>query len=75
VAFFVLRGEIMQFSINGKIETSNARTIDELVKELGLDSNSLVVEHNDQIIRQEQWPATKLQEGDGLELLNFVGGG
>lgn len=65
----------MQFSINGKIETSNARTIDELVKELGLDSNSLVVEHNDQIIRQELWPATKLQEGDGLELLNFVGGG
>lgn len=65
----------MQFSINGKIETSNASTIDELVKELGLDSNSLVVEHNDQIIRQEQWPATKLQEGDGVELLNFVGGG
>lgn len=65
----------MQFCINGKMETSNASTIDELVKELELDFNSLVVEHNDQIIRQEQWAATMLQEGDGLELLNFVGGG
>ena len=65
----------MQFCINGKMETSNANTLAELVKELELDVSSLVVEHNQKIIRQEQWAATILQEGDGLELLNFVGGG
>lgn len=65
----------MQLSINGKFETSNAATIAELVKEFELDFKSLVVEHNEQIIRQEQWAATTLREGDGLELLNFVGGG
>jgi sulfur carrier protein len=65
----------MQLRINGEVETSNAVTIIELVQELRLDFNSLVIEHNDQIIRQEQWAATTLREGDGLELLNFVGGG
>ncbi len=65
----------MQFCINGKMETSNALTIAELAKELDLDFHSLVVEHNGKIIRQEQWAAKTLQEGDRLELLNFVGGG
>lgn len=65
----------MQLRINSKIETCSAVSVAELVKELNLDSSSLVIEHNEQIIRQEQWAATMLLEGDELELLNFVGGG
>jgi len=47
----------------------------ELVVELGLKSDSLVVEHNRWIIRQEAWAATALREGDEIGLLSFVGGG
>lgn len=65
----------MQLRINSKIETCSAVSVAELVKELNLDTSSLVIEHNEQIIRQEQWAATMLLEGDELELLNFVGGG
>lgn len=65
----------MQLQINGEQTTTGAVTIEELVRELQLESSSLVIEHNRQIIRQEQWPAALLNEGDVLELLNFVGGG
>jgi sulfur carrier protein len=34
-----------------------------------------VVELNQQIIKQEQWPDIQLKAGDRLELLSFVGGG
>jgi len=65
----------MEIIINGTAETSPARTIAELVDCKGLAAGSLVVELNQRIIKQEQWPQTRLQAGDRLELLSFVGGG
>jgi len=65
----------MDIFINGMQETTFARTIAELVTHKGLAAGSLVVELNQRIIKQDQWPDTRLQAGDRLELLNFVGGG
>ncbi|MDR2549090.1 MAG: sulfur carrier protein ThiS [Desulfobulbus sp.] len=65
----------MDIVVNGVKETVPARTVAELVAEKGLAVGSLVVELNQQIITQEQWPHTWLQAGDRLELLSFVGGG
>ena len=65
----------MTIVINGEQQETGATTIQELVTELGLNPGGLVIEHNQQIVRQERWSATVLNEGDVLELLNFVGGG
>lgn len=65
----------MHIKINGKTEKTTATTLAELITELGLKEESLVVEHNHQIMRQERWASSPLQENDVLELLNFVGGG
>jgi sulfur carrier protein len=40
-----------------------------------LDAGALVIELNRQIIKQDFWPTTELQEDDRLEMLSFVGGG
>ncbi len=68
----------MRLQINGKeMEEMDcgASTLAELVAELGLPPDSLIVEHNASIIRQQRWENTALQQDDTIELLNFVGGG
>lgn len=65
----------MKIIVNGKKEKLKVSTITELVEEKELDKSGLVVEHNGKIIKQEKWSKNKLQDGDKLELLSFVGGG
>ena len=65
----------MEIVVNGERENSESCTIADLVMHRGLDAGALVVELNRAIVKQEQWPTTRLQAGDRLELLSFVGGG
>ncbi|NLX19937.1 MAG: sulfur carrier protein ThiS [Desulfobulbus sp.] len=65
----------MQIIINGTQETVSVSSIAELVTQKGLVPETLVIEWNRQILKQEQWPSIQLQEQDRLELLQFVGGG
>lgn len=65
----------MNIRINGQQETCPPTTIADLVADKRLAPEALVVELNGTIVRQEQWPAIRLKEGDTLELLSFVGGG
>lgn len=65
----------IQVIVNGVPETVSARTIAELVTHKGLSPGALVVEWNQEIVKQEDWPSVLLQEQDRLELLSFVGGG
>ncbi len=50
-------------------------TLDDLLRHLGLDPRTVVVEHNRQIIRRPALGATTLAAGDTVELVHFVGGG
>lgn len=65
----------MQIKINGKPEEITPCTIAQLVTQRGIEPASLVVEHNLNIVKQDQWSRVELVEGDTLELLSFVGGG
>lgn len=46
-----------------------------LLVKLGLDPKKLAVEHNLEIVRRSAYDATEVQDGDTLELVQFVGGG
>ena len=67
---------IMQILCN-----SQPREIDEqsdlarLLAELNLPADSVVAEINKKIIDRDQYAATRLAEGDQVELIRFVGGG
>jgi thiamine biosynthesis protein ThiS len=50
-------------------------TLLELLEHLGLDPRSVVVERNREIVRRPKLGDTKLEEGDAIELVHFVGGG
>lgn len=65
----------MKIIVNGQPETIQPCSIGVLVKAKGLKTDSLIVEHNQQIVPQEHWDHIILQDDDALELLSFVGGG
>jgi thiamine biosynthesis protein ThiS len=50
-------------------------TAADLLRHLGLDPRTVVVELNRKIVRRPQLGETKLAEGDAVELVHFVGGG
>lgn len=65
----------MNVYCNGNEYTTNAPNIFELIKEKNLDPAVVVAELNKRIIKKEDWESAKLNDGDQLELISFVGGG
>lgn len=50
-------------------------TAADLLRHLGLDPRTVVVELNRQIVRRPHLGDTVLADGDAVELVHFVGGG
>jgi thiazole synthase len=62
--------------INGehKRVTPGASLLD-VLSQLELDPRAVVVEHNRRIVRRPSLAEVKVNEGDAIELVHFVGGG
>ncbi len=66
----------MKLLINGETrEGLLARTVAELVAELGLPLPATLVEHNGVALRRTEWSECELNEGDRLEIIRIVAGG
>ncbi len=66
----------MTLTINGERHTfEGPLTVAGLLVKLGLDPQKLAVEHNLEIVRRSAYDETEVNDGDTLELVQFVGGG
>ena len=66
----------MKLLINGEERSfDDPLTLAELVEQLGVKADRVAVELNHIIVRRDAWGATKLHDGDRLEVVHFVGGG
>ena len=66
----------MQVTINGEGRDLPApMSIDQLLKDLGLDPQKIAVERNLEIVPRSLYPETTVTAGDRLEIVKFVGGG
>jgi len=65
----------MNLIVNGDERRITAETLSALVEELGMKPDRVAIELNREIVHKEQWPQTRLQDGDRLEIVHFVGGG
>jgi len=66
----------MRITVNGDIrEMETGASLDDLLQTLSLDPRMVVVEHNRAIVRRPALDATRLADGDQVELVHFVGGG
>jgi len=66
----------MEIIVNGEARNiKNGATVLELLNELQVKEKTMAVAINMEIVKKEQWAKQKIQEGDRVELLHFVGGG
>jgi thiamine biosynthesis protein ThiS len=69
----------MKLHINGEArDFSNSPapfTLAALVEILGMKADRIAVELNRNIVPRDRWTETRLNEGDQLEVVHFVGGG
>lgn len=66
----------IQLTVNGEPRhLGGPPTLEHLLQELELDARGVVVELNRKIIRRPELAQTRLQDGDAVELVHFVGGG
>ncbi|MBA3025571.1 MAG: sulfur carrier protein ThiS [Sulfurimonas sp.] len=62
--------------INGEQREFNTdASIAEVLKELSLEGKVMAAAVNMDIVKQDKWSTHILNDGDKLELLDFVGGG
>ena len=52
----------------------DAHARDDLAQ-LGVDPRRVAVEHNLMVIKKAHYDTTQIQDGDQVEIVNFVGGG
>lgn len=65
----------MKLHLNGDERTVEATTVEALIAELGLPLSAALVEHKGLALLRSEWPTTKLQNGDRLEIIRMVAGG
>jgi thiamine biosynthesis protein ThiS len=66
----------LEIMVNGEPRrVPGPATAADLLRHLGLDPRTLVVELNRKIVRRPLLSDTALADGDAVELVHFVGGG
>ncbi len=66
----------MQIRVNGQARpVENARSVGELVAQLGFTGKRVAVERNGEIVPRSRHSSTPLTDGDRIEIVVAVGGG
>lgn len=65
--FITLNGE--PYELDGPISVAD------LLTRLSIDPRRVAVEHNFAILKRQLFAETRLNDGDRVEIVNFVGGG
>jgi thiamine biosynthesis protein ThiS len=66
----------MTIVLNGDpVDVAGPLTLTALLDQLGVDPRRVAVEHNLNVIKRANYDSTQIQDGDQIEIVNFVGGG
>jgi len=67
---------VIAIVLNGEPkEIAEGKSIMDLVSALNLPVERLAVEHNLKIVKRAHWNSQALEDGDKVEIVQFVGGG
>lgn len=65
----------MEIIVNGETRTVGEITVAALLESLQIDPRRVAVELNLDILPKSEYTSTSLNDGDRLEIVQFVGGG
>ena len=57
------------------VAVQNCPNIEALLARLDIDARRVAVERNMVVVKRHAYATTPLQDGDAIEVVNFVGGG
>jgi len=67
---------MIETTINGAVQqVPENLTLRELLRHLKLGEERVAIERNRQIVKREEWESVRVEPGDQLEIVQFVGGG
>ena len=66
----------IQVSVNGEtLRVPSGSTVADVLRQLSLDGARVAVEHNLRVVPRAEHASLRLNHGDHLEIVTFVGGG
>jgi thiamine biosynthesis protein ThiS len=66
----------IQVSVNGEpLRVPSGSTVADILRQLSLDRARVAVEHNLRVVPRAEHASLRLNHGDRLEIVTFVGGG
>lgn len=66
----------MTIKVNGEMrEFESGISLYDLIVSLGLEAKVMAAAVNMEVVKQDAWKNAVLNDGDNVELLDFVGGG
>jgi thiamine biosynthesis protein ThiS len=66
----------MVITLNGdRFDLDAPLSVTALLQKLEIDPRRVAVEHNLEIVRRHRYPHVVVNDGDRVEIVNFVGGG
>ena len=66
----------IKIKVNGKIKTIFENTrLSDLIKSLKIPIKKVAIEFNQEIIDKKKLKNVKIQNGDKIEIVHFIGGG
>jgi thiamine biosynthesis protein ThiS len=66
----------IEVAVNGEpLQIPSGSTLKDLLKQLSLDAARVAVEHNLKVVPRAEHSILRLNHGDRLEIVTFVGGG
>ena len=66
----------MKIHLNGEsFEITSPLNVTELLVKLEIDPRLVAVERNLVVLKRAEFGSTNIEEGDEIEIVNFVGGG
>ena len=71
-----VRLEVLIITLNGeRFELDGPLSVHALLARLDVDPRRVAVEHNLSILKRQRFGDVMVDEGDRIEIVNFVGGG
>ncbi len=67
--------EQISIVLNGESRLVEARTLADLVDEMGLQQRMIAIERNLEVVPKSQYDSTLLEDNDRIELVHMIGGG
>jgi thiamine biosynthesis protein ThiS len=69
-------GVALDLVVNGgPVQAPDGVTVAGLLDRLGLDLRKVAVERNEEIVVRSSYETLRLESGDRLEIVHFIGGG